>query len=218
MGYHFLSVRGMGWNLFLAMLPLVMAIGLFRRRRPPGLLWWGGFAVFLLFLPNSAYVLTDIVQFVRHVRRAPHVSAWNVGLQLVPIYGLFMLAGFQAHVLSLQLAGQYLRALSHTAWVAPAEIALNLAVAVGIYLGRFRRFNSWDVLHDPLRLGYQTLDDLTTAGPLQIIAIAFCVVSVLYYLMRTVNRALLAYARDRKFEAQSLACMPSRRFNTNRGK
>jgi uncharacterized membrane protein len=214
MGYHFLSVRGMGWNLFLALVPLVMALGLFRRRRPPGFLWWGGFAVFLLFLPNSAYVLTDIVQFVRHVRRTPYVSAWAVGLELVPIYGLFMLAGFQAHVISVGLVGRYLHTLGRAMWAPPAEIALNLAVAVGIYLGRFRRFNSWDVLHDPLRLGDQTLDDLTTAGPLQIIAIAFCVVGGLYYATRTMNRALFAYWRARKFDAQSFAPTRVRQFNT----
>jgi uncharacterized membrane protein len=212
MGYHFVSVRGMGWNLFLALVPLMMAIALFRRRRPPGALWWAGFLAFVLFLPNSAYVLTDVVQFVRHVRKTPYVSAWTVGLELVPIYGLFMLAGFQAHVASITLLTRYLRALGSAQWVVPTEMAFNLAVAVGIYLGRFRRFNSWDILHDPMRLGYQTLDDLTTAGPLQIIAIAFCVVSGLYYATRTLNRALAAYWRVQRFEGPVPARTTARPF------
>jgi uncharacterized membrane protein len=190
LGYDFVSMSGMGWNLFLALVPLLMAVVLFRVGRRPGLLWWVGMVAFVLFLPNSAYVLTDVVQLIRRIRQTPYVPVWTVALVLIPQYGLFMLAGFEAHVLAIMRLGNYLRWLGYSRRVVPVELALNFAVAVGIYLGRFRRFNSWDVLHDPMRLGLQTIDDFTTARPLQIVAIGFGVLSVLYYAVMAIDRAL----------------------------
>jgi uncharacterized membrane protein len=192
LAYNFVSLSGMGWNLFLALIPLALANILFRARVRPGPIWWLGAAVFLLFLPNAAYVLTDVVQLVRHVRRQPYVPVWTIALVLVPQYTAFMLAGFEAHTISIMRLGSYLRSWGRAAWVLPAELAINFAVAIGIYLGRFRRFISWDVVHDPLRLGVQTAEDFSTTAPWQIVVVAFGVLVALYYLVKFINLAVIA--------------------------
>jgi uncharacterized membrane protein len=201
MRYNFISVHGMGWNLFLALIPLALALWLFRKGQRPGLVWALGFVAFVLFLPNAAYVLTDIVWFVRSVRQAPYLPMWTIALTLVPAYALFMLIGFQAHVLSLTRFGGYLDSWGRHRWILPGELALNLAAAVGVYLGRFRRFNSWDVWHDPTRLAAQSINDLTSSRPLQVIVITFAVIGVLYFTVKTMNRSLVATwnARARSF-------------------
>lgn len=132
---EFISWRGMGWNLFLAVLPLVLAICLFRRQQRANLVLWLGLVPFLLLLPNAAYVLTDIVQFVRQVRQAPYLPTRTITLVLLPEYGLFMLFGFQAHVLSVTRLGEYCRVRWGERIRLSSEIAVNFLVAVGIYLG-----------------------------------------------------------------------------------
>ena len=82
----------------------------------------------------------------------------------------------------------------------PGELALNLATAVGVYLGRFRRFNSWDVWHNPSRLAAQSIDDLTSSRPLQVIVVTFAVVCMLYFAMKTMNRSLVAAWKTRARE------------------
>jgi uncharacterized membrane protein len=181
----------MGWNTLLAIIPPLLAFSLFRARQRPGLLWCVAFAAFVLFLPNSAYVLTDIVQFIRRVRQPPIPSAWVVAVVLVPQYTAFMLVGLEAHVLSLMLFGRYLRSFGYRRYVPAAEVALNLAASFGIYLGRYRRFNSWDVMHDPSRIVAQTLADFSTAAPCRIVAVTLGLLCLLYYTMRTINRSLL---------------------------
>jgi uncharacterized membrane protein len=181
----------MGWNTFLALIPPLLALPLFRARLRPGLLWYLAFAAFVLFLPNSAYVLTDIVQFIRRVRQPPFPSAWVVAVVLVPQYAAFMLVGLEAHVLSLMRFGSYLRSFGYGRYVPAAEVMLNLAASCGIYLGRFRRFNSWDVMHDSSRIAAQMLADFSTAAPWRIVAVTFGLLCLLYYSMRTINRSLV---------------------------
>jgi uncharacterized membrane protein len=194
LAYNFVSLSGMGWNLLLAFIPLVLASGLFRHGRRLGMFGWVGVAVFILFLPNAAYVLTDVIQLVRRVRQQPYLPVWTIALVLVPQYAAFMIAGFEAHVISLCRVGSYLRSLGRGRWVVPAELALNFAVAIGLYLGRYRRFNSWDILRDPLRLSAQTAEDFTNAMPWYVVFVAFGVVVLLYYLVKFLNSAVLRAA------------------------
>ena len=62
------NFQWMGWNLFLAIIPCVLSFILFARRSPRRLsknpIWWFGLAVFILFLPNAPYIITDIIHFV----------------------------------------------------------------------------------------------------------------------------------------------------------
>src|SRR6478736_5332776 len=54
------DVWWMSWNLLLAAIPMLLAVLLFHRPRRHSVLWWGGVAAFVLFLPNAPYVVTDL--------------------------------------------------------------------------------------------------------------------------------------------------------------
>ena len=56
-----------GWNFFLAFVPFVLSLYLFRRETRRGWLWWPLLLVFIAFLPNAAYTLTDIIHFISEV-------------------------------------------------------------------------------------------------------------------------------------------------------
>lgn len=182
--------RWMAWNTWLALIPLALAYFLFRGNPRRTLLWWLGTAVFIAFLPNAPYVLTDIIHLVRDIARG--YSIWTITLVLVPQYLLFMLVGFEAYVVAVIALGRYLRRQG-LGGIVPVEVLIHGLSAIGVYLGRFRRFNSWDLVTQPDAVVSTTLHHLANEQPLMIIAITFCVITVLYWLFKQVTLALAWY-------------------------
>jgi uncharacterized membrane protein len=142
------NVGWMGWNLFLALVPLVLARLLFGdRERPRWLLVTGG-AAFVAFLPNAPYVLTDVLHLPRELA-ATHGDHW-VAAALVGQYLCLFAVGFAAYVLSLVRLERWLadRGVSRRRVLA-VDLSLHALCAVGIVLGRVFRFNSWDLVANP---------------------------------------------------------------------
>ncbi len=133
----------------LAMVPLAIAALLFRRSGKRGPIWWAGVVLFVLFLPNAAYPLTDILHFVAKVRQRPYLPSWAISLIVMPQYFLYIGASFLAYAVSLRLCGQYLRRTGFAKLVVPVELLLHASTAVGVYLGRAIRMDSWDALTNP---------------------------------------------------------------------
>ena len=144
------SGRWMVWNLILAAAPWVLAVVLFRPSRRAGWPWLCGLAAWLLLLPNAAYVLTDVVHLPAAVRREP--SDRLVVLVVLPLYAAFFAAGFVAYADALRRLRRHATA---SGWVRRGwtiEAAVHAVSALGIYLGRVHRFNSWDVAQEPLTI------------------------------------------------------------------
>lgn len=153
------------------------------------LVWWVGFFAFVAFLPNAPYVLTDIIHLIDDIRQG--YSVWIITLALVPQYLLFMGAGFFAYVLSLINLGEYLKKQSLTKFIFPAEIILHALTAVGIYLGRFIRFNSWDIVTNPDDLVVSITDDLVGKRPVLVMLVTFVIIAGLYWLMKLVTLGII---------------------------
>jgi uncharacterized membrane protein len=187
----------MAWNTFLAVIPLILSLWLFRSRgaHDRHLPWWIGFVIFMLFLPNAPYVLTDIIHLIHDIRN-DH-SIWAITLILVPQYLFFMGIGCAAYVVSLVNLGRYLRREGKPSWVIPAELTTHALCALGIYLGRFLRFNSWDILTQPHTLAADTLDILMNKRPLAIMLVTFCVITSLYWVGKQLTLAFWLYWRTR---------------------
>lgn len=181
--------RWMSWNLFLAFVPLAISVWLFRKRRHRSWIWWIGVLVFFGFLPNAPYVLTDVIHLINDIRRINWV--WMIALVVIPIYLLFILAGFEAYVLSLINLGYYLNRIGQSKWILGTELTTHILSAVGIYLGRFLRFNTWDFITQPDALATSVVEDVFGKRPLVIIAITFVVVASLYWIMKRVTLGVL---------------------------
>jgi len=134
---------GLIWNLLLAWVPFWLAILIYDRHRagtrPLGLAPLT--ALWLLFLPNAPYIVTDF----KHLVPSPVVPLWVDVVVIAAPAWTGMLLGF----LSLYLVQAVVRDLvgARLAWAAAITV-LGLA-SFGIYLGRVLRWNSWDVLADP---------------------------------------------------------------------
>ena len=138
----------LGWNLFLAWLPLLFALAAYNLYKRSSRLSWlvvaGCALIWLIFFPNAPYLLTDIA----HLLSAQGVPFW---------YDLIMVIAFAWTGLFLGLVSLYLmQALVRQAAGGAASWLFALGVSglsgFGIYLGRFLRWNSWDLFLSPLGL------------------------------------------------------------------
>ena len=133
------------WNLFLAWLPLVMsylASSFANNRRFVALTVPVAAILWLLFFPNAPYILTDLFH-LRHPREGIPVwfdtllinwFAWT-GV-LLGIFSLFMMHNIVRRAFG-RVAG----------WL--FVVSVSALCGVGIYIGRFLRWNSWDLILHP---------------------------------------------------------------------
>ncbi len=140
-GYLFLI-----WNLFLAFLPWVItSLAALRNVRSRAVILII-IAVWLLFFPNCLYILTDLV----HLRRIVNAPLW---LDLIILLS-FAWTGLCYGFISLMDIEYFLkeRFNAGTRLVAVLSALMIYVAAFGIYVGRFWRWNSWDVLGNPAEL------------------------------------------------------------------
>jgi uncharacterized membrane protein len=188
-----LSDRRIVWNLFLAFIPLILSILLFQKERSRSLFWWLGLIIFLAFLPNAPYVLTDTIHLIEFVDRGYSISI--ITLAIIPQYFIFIFAGVEAYVISLMYLNNYLQEQIQKKYIVAIELTIHFLCAIGIYLGRFDRFNSWDFVSQPMALIKSTIHPLLGGWQIAAIAICFLVLIPLSWIVKQVNLSLLREVR-----------------------
>jgi uncharacterized membrane protein len=185
------------WNLFLAFIPLALSFWLFHRSsKRRSLLWWLGFIVFIAFLPNAAYLLTDIIHLIEAIRAG--YSIWITTLIFIPLHLFAILIGWEAYVISIINQSRYLEKKGAGNFVLASEIATHAICAVGIYLGRFLRFNSWDFVTQPQVILTSTINNLTDKKPFLVVVITFIVLTVFYWITKQITLGLVLRIRNSK--------------------
>lgn len=172
------------WNLFLALIPLSLSFYLFSPSALRNVVWWAIFIVFIVFLPNAPYILTDSIHILE---LSPHYPLWSVILVLLPQYFLFIMAGFQAYVISLVNLDNYLASQSAKQYQSLVNIVIHSLCVVGVYIGRFERFNSWDFVTKPGEVILTTGADLLDIRKSLSIAIAFLIIWLSSELTKLLN-------------------------------
>lgn len=137
------AYRFLAWNLFLAWIPLVAAVGVYdlQRRGARIVKLLPLAAVWLLFLPNAPYLLTDLI----HLGSRDDAPLW---FDLV-LFSAFAWTGALLGFLSVYLMQVVVRRMAGAAWSWALVGASLLASGFGIYLGRSLRWNSWDFVTRP---------------------------------------------------------------------
>lgn len=166
-------------NLFLAWISLIAAWLLLRGLEKKRWLSWqniGLSLLWLMFLPNSWYVLTDYI----HVYPTGEVSEiFDIGL-----ISLLVLAGFTLGFTSLYMVHkQFLKRFSPGISHSLAALVLLLS-SFAIYLGRHLRWNTWDVITDPggiiLNVTDRVLNPFAHSGAFNTTALFFLILGVIY--------------------------------------
>nr|WP_315152352.1 DUF1361 domain-containing protein [uncultured Flavobacterium sp.] len=148
------------WNLFLAFVPyffisyLKTQITVQKSKiKTLSLLF-----IWLLFLPNSFYILTDLI----HLSQSSSHLFW---FDLVAISS-YALIGFTLGIVSLIEFENIIKTYTSnliTNFIMPIICFL---CGIGIYLGRILRYNSWDIISNPLELLRATFVSLSSAHAL----------------------------------------------------
>jgi uncharacterized membrane protein len=167
------------WNLFLAWIPFLLAVALHDgARRGRGLAFLGGVgAVWLLFLPNAPYIVTDFV----HIGRVTGVPVWYDAAMIASFAAVGLVLGLVSILLVQGVVEQRFGAAIGWLMLAPVFFLCS----AGIYIGRVHRLNSWDAVTSPGRLLHGFSDRLADplAQPEAIVALVgvmgFLVVSYL---------------------------------------
>ena len=132
------------WNLFLAWVPLVFALlACEQMRAASGRNWrlpvfMGGW---LVFFPNAPYIFTDLV----HISAATARHYWADLVMILACALTGLLLWFVSLYLMHRLAARKFGRRAGWGFVT----LMAALTSFGIYLGRFHRFNSWDVVTKP---------------------------------------------------------------------
>lgn len=129
----------LNWNLFLALIPILFYYLFFNLKKN-----WAritSFFAWLLFLPNALYLVTDFL----HLRNVgPEWVLWYDGMMIFAYSLLGILSfAFTTHFISKKVFKlAYLHSVGFISFLS----------AFGIYLGRYIRWNTWDIVTRPFSL------------------------------------------------------------------
>ena len=136
------------WNLFLAWIPLIFAYIAYALSAKRTLLYIlvPLFAfVWLIFFPNALYIITDVQHLANGWDSAP---IWFDVILLI----WFSWTGLLLGIVSLYLMQEIVKKAfgKFLGWV--LVFSVSILGSIGVYLGRFLRWNSWDILHNPTEI------------------------------------------------------------------
>jgi uncharacterized membrane protein len=134
------------WNLFLAWIPFLFSLALteFSKQSRSKIQMFGLFCGWLVFFPNSPYILTDLF----HLPIGKAVPMW---------FDLVLILSFAWNGLLLGYASLF--EIQRFLKVRFSQNTINCFIGgamtlcgFGIYLGRYPRYNSWEIITNPIGL------------------------------------------------------------------
>lgn len=126
------------WNLILALVPYFFAAFAVQKI---GIIHYLSLFLWFIFFPNSLYIWTDFV----HLGEFPEMLHFDI------VYiSVMAIAGLVCWFASLEILHMYWNQHFHKRiWWIFVSLSLMLGI-YGVYIGRFLRLNSWDLIDSPL--------------------------------------------------------------------
>lgn len=138
---HSLTYLFLVWNLFLAVIPYAVTVYLKSTPKLNKITLLFTFGFWLLFLPNAPYILTDLWHLRYHTT---HIFWLDILLISAFAFNGMILFYFSISDMTTIL----LKFLNRSKTNFIISILFFLS-AFGVYLGRFLRYNSWEILSNP---------------------------------------------------------------------
>jgi len=150
-GMHFMI-----WNLFLAWIPYLISLTLERTERKGriGFLSLMVLGSWLLFFPNGPYMITDF----QYTGNYDHPLLWLNIVTLISFAWTGLLLGY----LSLREVQVFLERHLSRFWTWSIITLSMVAASYGIFLGRYQRWDSWNILTQPINLLTDIIHTITT--------------------------------------------------------
>lgn len=167
------------WNTFLAVIPYVVSTQLIKLKKINAAAFVMLF-VWLLFFPNAPYIITDLF----HYEQRSDAPFWYD--LLIVISGTWN--GLILGMVSLMNVEIFLSRHLKPIWVKACVFFSLLLCGYGVFIGRFLRFNSWNIVTDPRDLVYTSAHHVLLPQQypkLWVFTILFAVfLSIIYYTLK----------------------------------
>ncbi len=139
------------WNLLLAWIPYLIAIRVNQKKsfQMTDLIW---IFIWCLFFPNAPYIITDFF----HLTKKADIPLWY---DTLIIYG-FSFMGLFLGLSSMSEINTHLKKCFNNLFIDVITAIFCFVAAFGIYIGRYQRWNSWDILSSPLLLFKNIFDTI----------------------------------------------------------
>lgn len=177
------------WNLLLAWVPLLLVRVLLRVLHTWRWLSWQGIvvsALWLLFLPNSFYIVSDYV----HLQNVPDVDI----LYDAVMFTSFVMNGLILGFISLYLFHVELRKRLSALRTKFSIVGVLLVCSFAIYMGRYLRWSTWDVARDPTGLLFDVsnrlIDPWSYPRMVATTTVFFVLLVTMYLVMYNIIRTL----------------------------
>lgn len=166
------------WNLFLAIMPYLISSYMVKNIKHienKGVIIVV-FSIWLLFLPNAFYILTDFI----HVRLSTSETFWFDFMTIASFaitawwFGLASINHFR-----LIMVNHY-----HKKWFDIYDYILPFLMALGVYMGRFDRYNTWDILTQPHEVFYTAFKHITNIQILVICMFYGLIIHITMYALK----------------------------------
>lgn len=132
------------WNLFLAAIPFLISYLLYKNREIKRIVLYGSLFLWLLFLPNSLYIITDLI----HLYYRPPVPFWyDMLLVLLSVFNGIALGFISIRHVEIIIFRRHAERLLFL-----FRLTVMFSISYGVYMGRYLRFNSWDAIVNPLKV------------------------------------------------------------------
>ncbi|HRD56513.1 MAG TPA: DUF1361 domain-containing protein [Ferruginibacter sp.] len=180
-----LSYIFMSWNIFLAWVPYIIStyLSVYSKKEKWKQLFL--FCTWLLFFPNALYIVTDLVH-LQDERNMP----WYFDAMLLFASAF---AGLLLAFVSLKNVERYFLSFLSQRLVNMLIPALLFLGSFGVYLGRFQRWNSWNIVDAPFALSLNILHYVINPFEnIKVWAVTFLftiVYSLLYYSIKILPKA-----------------------------
>ncbi|SDQ29876.1 Uncharacterized membrane protein [Chryseobacterium soldanellicola] len=140
----------LNWNLFLAWIPLIISsfLLIFNIKSKISIVF--AVIIWILFFPNSPYILTDLF----HLKARSSVPIWYDLVVILSFAWAGLMCGFVSLLDIEKLLSNYFKRIT----INMITIFFLFLSGFGVYLGRFLRWNSWDVLNNPFGLFNDIVD------------------------------------------------------------
>jgi len=183
------------WNIFLAWIPYATSnyFRVYEKKQKWKQLFL--FSSWLLFFPNALYIITDLI----HLQESGDAPVWFDAILLFTCSFIGLLMAFK----SLYNVERWLTkkmSLKKLNFIIPLIIFIS---SFGVDLGRFGRWNSWDVIHNPIALTEDILECFIFPQDHFRTWVVTIILSILFYLIYAFSKVLPQAFQQNKNEVVS---------------
>lgn len=174
------------WNLFLAFVPYIISkrIDEFQEMRRWKFIVYS--LIWLLFIPNAFYIITDLF----HLDMNEHVPLWyDLALLLSCAWSGLLFGILSVRQMEILFEKNFNRRLDLF-----FSIPVMILNGLGVYVGRYLRFNSWDILVNPFQLAadivYLFIHPIRNRFDWSMIICYSILLTLMYYTIKKLGKAM----------------------------